>query len=114
LDRLYLHYAAQKLNLDLEFFTMLSSISGVVGPKGQANHFAAIAFLDLFALYRQSLGLAGNSTNLGVIEDVGYVAEQGGYSSTLTISCGPASTNARCNTFSSTQSASGGRSGSRS
>ncbi|KAM4059510.1 KR domain-containing protein [Hirsutella rhossiliensis] len=60
----------------LDFFTMLSSISGIVGNKGQANYAAANTFLDAFALYRQSLGLAASSVDLGLIEDVGYVAEQ--------------------------------------
>lgn len=73
-----LHHAVQHLNLSLDFFTMLSSISGVVGQKGQANYAAANVFMDAFAVYRQSMGLPANSTNLGVIEDVGYVAEQGG------------------------------------
>lgn len=73
-----LHLASQQLGCNLEFFTMLSSISGVVGQKGQANYAAANVFMDAFALYRQSLGFPANSTNLGVIEDVGYVAEQGG------------------------------------
>ncbi|KAB8279362.1 hypothetical protein BDV30DRAFT_201466 [Aspergillus minisclerotigenes] len=57
---------------------MLSSISGIGGKKGQSNYSAANTFLDASAAYRQSLGLRANSVNLGPIEDVGYVAEQGG------------------------------------
>jgi aryl carrier-like protein len=74
-----LHHAAQKEQKQpLDFFTMLSSISSVVGNKGQANYAAGNAFLDAFASYRQTNGLRANTVNLGVIEDVGYVAEQGG------------------------------------
>lgn len=70
-----LHNAS--LEQPLDFFTMLSSISGVVGNKGQANYAAANAFLDAFAHYRQGLGMPANSVDLGAIEDVGYIAEQG-------------------------------------
>lgn len=72
-----LHYASQQEARPLDFFTMLSSISGVVGNKGQANYAAANVFLDAFAHYRRSLGLPANSVDLGAIEDVGYIAEQG-------------------------------------
>ncbi|KAK4113196.1 hypothetical protein N656DRAFT_730717 [Canariomyces notabilis] len=73
-----LHSAAQQEQKQpLDFFTMLSSISGVVGNKGQANYAAANAFLDAFASYRRSLGLRANTVDLGAIEDVGYIAEQG-------------------------------------
>lgn len=72
-----LHRAAQETSSHpLDFFTMLSSVSGVVGNKGQANYAAANSFLDGFASYRRSLGLAANTVDLGLIEDVGYVAEQ--------------------------------------
>ncbi|RDW89666.1 putative polyketide synthase [Coleophoma cylindrospora] len=70
-----LHYIAKAQKEPLDFFTMLSSISGVVGQKGQANYAAANIFLDNFAAYRRSNGLAASSVDLGVIEDVGYVAE---------------------------------------
>ncbi|KAK3313628.1 hypothetical protein B0H66DRAFT_503226, partial [Apodospora peruviana] len=75
-----LHLAAQQEQpqTPLDFFTLLSSISGVVGNKGQANYAAANAFLDAFAFYRQNLGLRAHTVDLGLIEDVGYVAEVGG------------------------------------
>lgn len=72
-----LHVAAQQdLKQPLDFFTMLSSISGVVGNKGQANYAAANTFLDAFASYRKGLGLCAHTVDLGAIEDVGYIAEQ--------------------------------------
>lgn len=73
-----LHQVSQEQKQPLDFFTMLSSISGIVGKKGQSNYSAANTFLDAFANYRQSLGLRANAIDLGLIEDVGYVAEQGG------------------------------------
>lgn len=63
---------------DLDFFTLLSSISSVVGNKGQANYAAANAFMDAFSYYRQGQGMPAHTVNLGLIEDVGYVAETGG------------------------------------
>ncbi|KAK0635463.1 hypothetical protein B0T17DRAFT_485578 [Bombardia bombarda] len=74
-----LHEASNKQEQPLDFFTLLSSISGIVGNKGQANYSAGNTFLDAFADYRQSLGLRANSVDLGLIEDVGYVAEQDGF-----------------------------------
>ncbi|KJK66098.1 Enoylreductase [Aspergillus parasiticus SU-1] len=73
-----LHHVSMEQQQPLEFFTMLSSISGIGGKKGQSNYSAANTFLNAFAAYRQSLGLRANSVNLGLIEDVGYIAEQGG------------------------------------
>lgn len=64
----------------LDFFTMLSSISGVVGTASQANYAAGNAFQDAFALHRHSLGLAAHSVNLGIIEDVGYMSQNEGLS----------------------------------
>lgn len=76
-----LHRASLDQPKPLDFFTLLSSISGIVGKKGQSNYSAANTFLDSFAYYRQSLGLQANAVDLGLIEDVGYVAEQGGMDS---------------------------------
>ncbi|KGO72702.1 Acyl transferase/acyl hydrolase/lysophospholipase [Penicillium italicum] len=70
-----LHNVLLEENLQVDFFTMLSSVSGVVGQKGQANYAAANAFLDAFATYRQRLGLSANSVDLGAIQDVGYMSQ---------------------------------------
>lgn len=70
-----LHNVAIEMNLTLRFFTMLSSISGLIGQPGQANYAAANVFLDSFAYFRRGLGLKANSINLGAVEDVGYISE---------------------------------------
>ena len=70
-----LHNVALEEQLSLDFFTMLSSISGVVGQMGQSNYAGANAFLDAFASYRQQMGLNACSVDLGAIEDVGYMSQ---------------------------------------
>ncbi|KAI0128336.1 beta-ketoacyl synthase domain-containing protein [Xylariales sp. AK1849] len=71
-----LHRASlEQLKQPLNFFTMLSSISGLVGRRGQANYAAGNTFLDAFASYRQSQGLCANSVDLGMIVDVGHIAD---------------------------------------
>ncbi|KAI0010787.1 hypothetical protein F4779DRAFT_638417 [Xylariaceae sp. FL0662B] len=72
--------AAEQQGINLDFFTMLSSVSGVVGTASQANYAAGNTFQDAFALYRHSLGLAAHSINLGIIEDVGYMSQNEGLS----------------------------------
>ena len=62
-------------DVPLDFFTMLSSVSGVVGQKGQANYAAGNVFLDNFSAYRHKLSLPACSVDLGAIEDVGYISE---------------------------------------
>ena len=71
----HLHHTAEEQGLTLDFFTMLSSICGVIGNKGQGNYSAANVFLDAFAIYRCQQGLAAHSIDLGVIEDVGCLDE---------------------------------------
>ncbi|OTB08290.1 hypothetical protein M426DRAFT_52354 [Hypoxylon sp. CI-4A] len=70
-----LHNISSELGLTIDFFTMLSSISGLIGQPAQANYAAANVFLDNFAYYRRGLGLKANSIDLGAIDDVGYMAE---------------------------------------
>lgn len=59
---------------ELDFFIMLSSISGIIGNATQASYAAANTFLDAFAMFRNSLGLSAVTLDLGVITGVGYLA----------------------------------------
>ncbi|WPH02495.1 Hypothetical protein R9X50_00536000 [Acrodontium crateriforme] len=60
---------------DVDFFIMLSSMAGVIGHPGQANYNAANTYQDALSTYRRSQGLASMAIDLGVVDDVGYVAE---------------------------------------
>lgn len=60
---------------NLDFFVLFSSISSIVGQRGQGNYAAANAFLDSFVQYRQALGHPASAINIGVMEDVGYVSQ---------------------------------------
>jgi acyl transferase domain-containing protein/surfactin synthase thioesterase subunit len=71
-----LHLATQKQSLD--FFLSLSSISAVFGLPGQSNYSAANNFLDKLAHYRQSIGLSGQSVNLGVLGMYAGMSKEGG------------------------------------
>ena len=59
----------------LDFFLMLSSISGTIGNATQSNYCAANAFLDNFARHRRAQGLPAISIGLGMIAEVGYLHE---------------------------------------
>lgn len=59
----------------LDFFVMLSSVSGVLGIASQTNYAAGGSYEDAMARWRQARGLPGVSIDLGPIGDVGYVAE---------------------------------------
>lgn len=59
----------------LDFFVMLSSVSGVVGIASQANYAAGGSYEDAMARWRQARGLPGVSIDLGPISDIGFVAK---------------------------------------
>lgn len=62
----------------LDFFTVLSSFAGVFGNRGQANYAAGCAFQDQIALQsREGNGNVVTSIDLGIMRDVGVLAEQG-------------------------------------
>lgn len=70
-----LHESAESLGLKLESFTLLSSLSGIIGHIGQANYAAGNVFLDAFAAYRQARSQPACSIDLGISEDAGVIAE---------------------------------------
>lgn len=70
-----MHDITVDLGLNLDFFTMLSSLSGVIGLQGLASYAAANHFLDAFAQYRHGLGLSANSIVLSLVGDIGYMTK---------------------------------------
>ncbi|KAH9904493.1 hypothetical protein F4778DRAFT_790038 [Xylariomycetidae sp. FL2044] len=68
-----LHHALPE---GLDFFVLLSSLAGVHGASSQSNYAAGSAFLDGFARYRHSRGEHCVSLDLGLVENIGYVAER--------------------------------------
>jgi NADP-dependent 3-hydroxy acid dehydrogenase YdfG len=64
------------LHQPLDFFVLFSGAASLLGSPGQANHSAANAFLDAFAVYRQSMKLPGLSINWGPVAQIGAAAER--------------------------------------
>lgn len=60
---------------DMDFFILLSSATGLVGNRGQANYAAGNTYQDALAAHRVSLGLPATSFDLGTLLSIGYVAE---------------------------------------
>ncbi|KAK8915429.1 Highly reducing polyketide synthase Dhc3 [Metarhizium anisopliae] len=59
----------------MDFFVLLSSLAGVCGAGSQTSYGAANAFLDSFARFRHAQGEQCISLDLGIIEQVGRIAE---------------------------------------
>ncbi|KAH9827374.1 Polyketide synthase [Teratosphaeria destructans] len=73
-----LHNASVDAKVDLDFFLLFSSVSGIVGQAGQANYASGNSFLDAFAQYRNDLGLPASVVDMGAVEDAGWISEQEG------------------------------------
>lgn len=69
-----LHHCLAETKLD--FFLMLASTSGLLGHAGQSAYAASNTFLDSFSTYRNEMGLPTSVIDIGLVEGVGYVAEQ--------------------------------------
>lgn len=59
----------------LDFFIMLSSVSGIIGNPGQSNYAAGNTFLDALARYRVSRGERAVALDLGALLGHGVLAE---------------------------------------
>lgn len=72
-----LHKALEHKNLD--FFVMLSSLSGVFGIPSQSNYGAGNTFQDALARHRVNKGLHGAALDLGVVNSIGYLVDHKDY-----------------------------------
>ncbi|KAF2143954.1 uncharacterized protein K452DRAFT_316749 [Aplosporella prunicola CBS 121167] len=61
----------------LDFMVICSSTSGIFGYPSQAQYSAGNTYQDALAHYRRSQGLKAISVNLGIMRDVGVLAETG-------------------------------------
>lgn len=59
----------------LQFFILLSSVSGVVGNGGQANYAAGNAYQDALARYRVAQGEKATALDIGALLSEGVLAE---------------------------------------
>jgi NAD(P)-dependent dehydrogenase (short-subunit alcohol dehydrogenase family) len=63
----------------LDFMIFCSSISGLWGKPGQAQYIAGNSYQDALTHYRRAEGLNAVSIDLGIMLDVGVIAETGAH-----------------------------------
>ena len=63
-------------NRHLEFFIMLSSMTGFLGPLSQAVYAGISTFMGAFAHFRVAQGLPADTIHLGAVAGVGYLADR--------------------------------------
>ncbi|RYP49220.1 hypothetical protein DL768_005037 [Monosporascus sp. mg162] len=71
----------QQLPRDMDFFILLSSLSGIYGSLAQSNYAAGCTFQDALAQHRTVHGVGKKSVSfdLGWVRDIGVVAEREDY-----------------------------------
>ena len=67
-----LHHLLPK---NMDFFILLSSMSGIFGARGQSNYASGNTYQDALARHRNAIGEKAVSLNLGMMLEVGLVAE---------------------------------------
>ncbi|KAH6626290.1 phenolpthiocerol synthesis polyketide synthase ppsA [Chaetomium sp. MPI-SDFR-AT-0129] len=60
----------------LDFFVLLSSLGGVIGNSGQSNYAAGNTYQDALARHRHARGLPASALDVGMMMQVGFVAEK--------------------------------------
>ncbi|KAK4868617.1 hypothetical protein LT330_006819 [Penicillium expansum] len=63
------------VNVDLDFFITLSSVSGLIGNIGQANYAAGNVFMDELMIWRRAHGLPGHSIDIGLVPDASGMSD---------------------------------------
>lgn len=72
-----LHEALEYGNIAVDFFVILSSFTAIYGERGAANYAAGGTYQDAVAHFRRAKGLPAVTLDVGIMKDIGVLAEQG-------------------------------------
>ncbi|KAF5857085.1 hypothetical protein ETB97_006264 [Aspergillus alliaceus] len=73
-----IHNTLREADQSLDFFVNLSSVSGVIGNRGQAAYAASSTFMSAFARAQIAAGYPYTNIDLGPVKGIGYLAERKG------------------------------------